>query len=29
MHRICEGGLFSFDQDVDAEIEQLLETVDA
>ena len=28
MHRACEGGLFSFDQDVDAEIDRILEAVD-
>ena len=29
MHRACEsGGLFSFEQDVDAEIEELVEAVD-
>ena len=28
MHNICEGGLFSFDQDVAAEIDLLLEAVD-
>ena len=28
MHRVCEGGLFCFDQDVEGEIEELLEGVD-
>lgn len=28
MHQICEGGLYTFDQNVDAEIELLLEAVD-
>ena len=28
MHNICEGGLFSFDQVVAAEIDLLLEAVD-
>lgn len=28
MHRVCEGGLFSFEQDVDAELDRLLEAVD-
>ena len=28
MHQVCEGGLYSFEQDVDVEIEQLLEAVD-
>ena len=28
MHQVCDGGLFSFEQDVDAEIESLLEGVD-
>ena len=28
MHAVCEGGLFTFEQEVAAEIEQLLEAVD-
>ena len=28
MHQACEGGLYSFEQDVDVEVEQLLEAVD-
>ena len=28
MHMACEGGLFSFEQEVDAEVEVLLEGVD-
>ena len=28
MHRVCEGGLFSFEQNPEAEVERLLEVVD-